>query len=83
MPAGFLKRLIRRVEIYTVDIEIMLALGCAHPRAVIVPYNVMADNADHAAEIAISRENREHRVIGKIGEPRVISIRKMEFREGW
>lgn len=82
-----LARLAHRVEVYTVDVEVELELNLEplsrRRRSIIVPYNVMAPSGDAACVIALAREEREVREIPKRGEPRVMAVRKTDFRNGW
>lgn len=81
-----LTKFTHRVEIYTVDIEVELEFNeplSQRRRSIIVPYNIMAPSGDAACVIALAIEKREVREIPKRGEPRVVAIRKKEFRAGW
>lgn len=76
-------RLAHKVVIYTVDVEVEFNFEPQRRRRIIIPYNIIAPSDEAACVMAIAREKREVREIPKHGEPRVVAVRKMDFREGW
>lgn len=73
----------KRVCVYSVDIEIELDLTSTRRRLQIVPQNVEAHSEEEARTLALAKERRETREVPKKGEPRIVGVRKLDFRQGW
>ena len=72
------------VTIYIVEIEVEFDLESAKRRFQIIPESVAASSEDEAKEIALAIERGRHHEMKRVGDPRVIAVRKVaEFREGW
>lgn len=69
--------------VYSVDVEVVLDLGLPRKRSMVTPHNIPASNDIEAAKAAIAREKARRHEVPVIGDPRVVAVRKLDFREGW
>lgn len=73
----------KKIYIYSVDVEVVFDLGIPRKRSMVTPYNIPASSDIEAAKAAVAREKARRHVVPVIGDPRVVSVRKIDFREGW
>lgn len=75
-------RLTKKV-LFSVDIEVELDYDVERRRLQIIPEVVEAFSEEEARQRALQIERSRTHEPRRVGEPRVIAIRKLEFRKGW
>lgn len=69
--------------LYSVDILVELDHDIQRRRHQVVPQVVEAASEKEAGERAIIKEKSRFHEPRLVGEPTIVTVRKMEFREGW
>ncbi|MBI4253314.1 hypothetical protein HY623_04035 [Candidatus Uhrbacteria bacterium] len=69
--------------VYSVDVEVELDFDVQRRRIQVVPHVIEAYSKEDACERALIIEKSRFHEPRLVGEPRVITVRKVEFRKGW
>lgn len=77
------RRLMKKVVMYSVDIMVEVDHDIPRRRHQVIPQVVEASSEEEACERAIIVEKTRFHEPRLIGEPTIVTVRRMEFREGW